>query len=456
MPDALPTEVITANLYWSDTRDTESDQLLPPFGESLNSAYQSTVDQAGTRALLAVGIRELVPDGDNPEDSDASLESSARAFVQHLDDACGPSDHGLALATRYVAYTRGATFASQGDLARAISLVSSRDFVAELITWRPECLQSTEVLAQDYRKAHAPRQSCEAELIAAIGPYIIPYAVGSVIPALSRYLSHGRVIRGRISALSASNLARALLEFQATYAVEFLDFRTDARSASSNATLAGCVFGNVDHFLEYLFGQTMVNDGLASALAASVRNADDDALDFDARPLLRPTLPLRLSEARAAMHCFLPDKPSAADLLAAKAALVGSSAPPAHLLVIGGDATERRDLFRTLASAVGLRIVTASVSGLAELGDRTTQLASIISSAGHSAPSDASAAGVILIIEGLEALHVESMPDLSSYAARVVIDTVAEGTAVDCVLPGRGHTGVDALEVGRSGGRTHS
>jgi hypothetical protein len=420
MRDALPTAIIASIIRWSDPFYPGADCLLPPFGESLHDAYQSRLERAGTRALLAMGIRELIPDGDDPASSDGEVERSALAFVQHLDDACGPSDLGLALATRFLAYTRGATTAAHGDLVLALSLVSARDFADRLEVWNPVCEQSIRVLMQHYQRTHAPREICEAELMAALGPYIRQAAVGSVIPALSRYLDHGRQIVGSIASLSVGALAQALLTEQTTYLVVDRDVRADARALSIDDALFGCGFGNVDHFLEYLFSETMVNDRLASAYAVSVRRRDEgEEPDVCLRSISRsprPPLPMRLAMARAAMHLLFDEQPSTVDLLAAKVALIGSSISPAPLLVIGGDHTERREVFGALAAAVGIRVVTVNVAGLAELSDRWTQLVSMIATAGQPSTIDTSVAeGVIIVFEGLEALHVEAMPDLSSF-----------------------------------------
>jgi hypothetical protein len=419
MSSALPIEIMTASIRWSESRDPAADGLLPPFGATLLQAYQSQLEHAGPRALLAVAIRELIPDGDDPAHSDAEVERSTLEFVERLDDAFGPSDHGLALAARYLAYTRGAITATPRDVMDAISLIASREFAYLLEVWRPVCQQSIELLRQDYHRTHAPRQSCEAEVLAAIGPYIRQYAVGSVIPALSRYLDHARQVVGPIASLSAGALARALLTEQTTFLVVDRDLRADAREQSIDEALDGCVFGNVDHLLEFLFVKTIADVRLASDYAVAVRRRDEVAEpSLFARAImrpLRPSLPARLADARVVMHRQLDEQPSLADMLAAKAALIGSSVSPAPLLMIGGDRVDRRELFRTLAVAVGIRVVTVNIAGLAEIVDRSTQLNSMIATAGHSSMIDPLATnGVILVLEGLEAFHVDAMPDLST------------------------------------------
>jgi hypothetical protein len=419
MSSALPIEIMTATIRWSESRDPAADGLLPPFGATLLQAYQSQLEPAGPRALLAVAVRELIPDSDDPANADAEVERSTREFIERLDDAFGPSDHGLALAARYLAYTRGAITATPRDVMDAISLIASREFAYLLEVWRPVCQQSIELLRQDYHRTHAPRQSCEAEVLAAIGPYIRQYAVGSVIPALSRYLDHARQVVGPIASLSAGALARALLTEQTTFLVVDRDLRADAREQSIDEALDGCVFGNVDHLLEFLFVKTIADVRLASDYAVAVRRRDEVAEpSLFARAImrpLRPSLPARLADARVVMHRLLDEQPAIADLLAAKAAFVGSSVSPAPLLMIGGDRMERRELFRALAVAVGIRVVTVNIAGLAEIVDRSTQLTSMIATAGHSTMIDPLATdGVILVLEGLEAFHVDAMPDLSA------------------------------------------
>jgi hypothetical protein len=420
MSSALPIEIMTATIRWSEARDAAIDGLLPPFGATLLQAYQSQLEHAGPRALLAVAIRELIPDHDDLAFTDAEVERSTIEFVERLDNGCSPSDHGLALAARYLAYTRGAITAAHRDVMDAISLIASREFADLLEVWRPVCQQSIEVLKQDYHRTHAPRQSCEAEVLAAIGPYIRQCAVGSVIPALSRYLDHGRQIVGPIASLSAGALARALLTEQTTFLVVDRDMRADARALSIGEALDGCGFDNVDDVLEFLFVKTIADVRLASDYVVAVRRRDEGAEpSLFARTIMRqtrPPLPTRLADARVVMHRQLDEQPLLADVLAAKAALIGSSVSPAPLLMIGGDRIERRELFRALAVAVGIRVVTVNIAGLAEIVDRSTQLASMIATAGHSTMIDPLATGgVILVLEGLEALHVESMPDLSSF-----------------------------------------
>jgi hypothetical protein len=420
MSNALPIEVLTATIRWSDARDAAVVGLLPPFGATLLQSYQSQLERAGPRALLAVAIGELIPDGGDPEYAVADVERSITEFVDRLDNTCGPSDHGLALAARYLAYSRGASTAARRDVKDAITLIASREFAYQLEVWQPVCHQSIEPVMQDDQRTHAPQPSCEAELMAALGPYVRQVAVGSVIPALSRYLDHGRQIVVPIASLSAGGFARALLTEQTTFLVMDRDIRVDARALSIDDALSGCVFGNVDDLLEFLFVGTIVDINFASDYVVAVRRRDEGAVrDPFARAITRPSrppLPARLAGARVVMHRLLDEQPLLADLLATKAALIGSSVSPAPLLLMGGDRMERRELFRALAVAVGIRVVTVNVAGLAEIVDRSTQLAGMIATAGQSAMMDPSVTdGVILVLEGLEALHVESMPDLNSF-----------------------------------------
>jgi hypothetical protein len=276
MPDSLSTDIFTSTIHWPDTRDRRFLGALPQFDETLLNAYRSVQEAAGNRALLAVGIRELGSDRDDPAFSEQSIERSALEFVQQLDAGVGPSDHGLALATRYLAFNDGDPSAYLYHLALATSLVSSLDFGDWLQSWRSECEEWIMVRGPEYQAVNDPHEAREAELLGMFGPYVREYALGTVIPALSRYFAHERLVVGGLASLPAGELAAILLEAQTTFFIEDEDIRVDTRQLLIDAVLSGCRFDAVDLLLEYLFRKTMGQDDRAEAFVASVQSEDEE------------------------------------------------------------------------------------------------------------------------------------------------------------------------------------
>jgi hypothetical protein len=274
MPDSLPTDIFTSTIHWPETRDQWFLGALPPFDETLLNAYRSVQEAAGNRALLAVGIRELCSDRNDPAFSAKSIERSAIEFVHLLDAEFGPSDHGLALAARYLAFNNGDKRACLQDLALATSLVSSCDFGDQLQSWQPSCEEWIMVLGPEHQSAHDPHEAREAELLGTFGPYVREYALGAVIPALSRYFAHERLVVGGLASLPAGALAAILLSAQTTFVVDDEDFRVDTRELPIDVVLSGCRFDAVDLLLEYLFRKIMVQGDCADALVESVQAAD--------------------------------------------------------------------------------------------------------------------------------------------------------------------------------------
>ena len=115
MSNALPIEILTATIRWSETGDAAVDGLLPPFGPSLLQAGRSQLERAGPRALLTVTIRELIPDGAKYH---ALLRCCKRDIVAHISageirDIAPGSDEELHAIARYLAYQELVAFAAR-------------------------------------------------------------------------------------------------------------------------------------------------------------------------------------------------------------------------------------------------------------------------------------------------------------------------------------------------------